>query len=231
MKIVSFNEKGGCGKTTAVVNAAALCVERGVRCVVLDADRQKNTARFFARATGQEYYGQDLQCGSVVITNDEGAVNGGGLVLIDCKPVLTSLGEIPPVDLVLIPIDGQWAADGSVNVIEEVQRARPGTRIVVWANKFYDSKFGKAELNQIATELGVELYRFPIMASENFKRSEMMSQAVWKIPYASRSAAVQNFKMFCEWIVGGCSTSGTYTASDASRSEFSDYRRTSYARR
>jgi cellulose biosynthesis protein BcsQ len=223
MKILSFNAKGGSGKSTAAIGIAALAKEQGEKCVLVDADTQKNAARFFARMEGRDLNSEDLIVGSLLVTGEFGEADRAGLSIIDAPPTIGSLAEIPPVDLILIPIDGQFAADGSVTVLEQVARTRPKTRVVAWANKFHDSKFGRAELRNISEELGVELFRFPVPSSEYFKRSELLSKAVWSVPYASRSIAVQNFKLLCQWAVDGCQPSGTY-ASDAERSEFSNYK-------
>jgi len=49
MKVFSIiNEKGGCGKTTTCVNVASALADNGVRTLIIDADSQGNSTRFFS---------------------------------------------------------------------------------------------------------------------------------------------------------------------------------------
>lgn len=230
MIVLSFNLKGGCGKTTLVVNTAAMAEQEGEPCLVLDADPQKNSSRFLARYAGKEYNrGTDLHLGSILVTGETANVHSAtGLVLVDAPPdyrFIENFDRSFDIDVLLIPIDGSWAADGSIEVIEQVQRISPNTKVVLWYNKAYDSKFTRAELVQVAEELGeIRLFRHPIPASENFKRSESLSKPVWSVPYASRSLATTNMQIFCSWILNGCSDDEIYMPNDAAgRAEFGSY--------
>lgn len=231
--VVVYNLKGGCGKTTAVVNCAIMAYVLGIPCVVLDADPQKNTTRFLARYAKREFVrGQNIKFGTVLVTGDIGEIEDTEvdcLLLIDAPPDYRFLQNFErnfDIDVLLVPVDGSWAADGSVEVIEKVQSITPETNVILWYNKAYDSKFTRAELKQISEELGmVKLFRHPIPASENFKRSESLSVPVWEVPYASRSLATMNMKIFCEWVVNGCDDDEVYSVEDAvGRSEFASYR-------
>ncbi|GHU58205.1 chromosome partitioning protein Soj [Clostridia bacterium] len=53
-KIAIYNNKGGCGKTTSVINLAYAFGEMNKRTLVLDCDNQQNSLRFFAeKARGE----------------------------------------------------------------------------------------------------------------------------------------------------------------------------------
>lgn len=231
MNVLSFNLKGGCGKTTLVVNTAVRAEEQGERALVLDADPQKNSSRFLSRYAKREYNtGTSFQVGCVSVTGELEAVQtaGNSLVLIDAPPdyrFIESFGRDFGIDVLLIPIDGSWAADGSIEVLEQIQRISPATRVFLWYNKSYDSKFSRAELRQIAEELGmVSLFRHPIPASENFKRSESLSVPVWRVPYASRSLATTNLTILTDWIINGCDDSEVLAVDDIDgRAEFGAY--------
>jgi len=231
MNILPFNLKGGCGKTTLTVNTAVLAEQVSEPCLVLDADPQKNSSRFLSRYAKRDFNpGSDFSIGSLTVTGDASRIaSTSGLVLVDAPPdyrFIQNFDHSYKIDVLLLPIDGTWAADGSIEVIQQIQQISPGTKIVLWANKAYDSKFSRAELNQLADELDmVRLFRYPIPASEYFKKSETYSQAVWDVSYATRSIAATNMKILCNWILDGCNDDETYLPGEAARNtEFSSYR-------
>lgn len=224
MIVLSYNLKGGVGKSTLVCNTAVLCADKGIPAVVIDGDLQRNTSCFLAELGKTEYSkGRTFDYGSVKVGEDVGLLEENNkLILVDAPPALRFVSEIPKVDVILIPVDGLWAADGSVTVIADAKKVAPNARIIVWYNKAYDSKFSKHERKQLAEEFGiVELFKLPVPASENFERSVMLNLPVWKVPYSSRSVAVQNFKLLCEFVSNGCPDGFTYESEDLERAAFS----------
>lgn len=53
-KIVIANQKGGCAKTTTVVNMAACLAERGLKVLVIDLDPQSNTSQWLGIDDGSK---------------------------------------------------------------------------------------------------------------------------------------------------------------------------------
>jgi chromosome partitioning protein len=51
LKICCYNYKGGCGKTTIMVNAAAACAKQGKKVLQIDLDPQCNTTQFCGTQT------------------------------------------------------------------------------------------------------------------------------------------------------------------------------------
>lgn len=224
MKILNYNLKGGCGKSTATVNAACLAQHKNIKTLIIDGDLQHNTSSFLSVLAKTDYVrGRGFKYGSVEVTRDETRINDEiDLMIIDAPPALNYVSNVAKdVDVILIPIDGIWAADGSITVISEAKQKAPGARAIIWYNKAADSKFSRQERKQLAEELTmVELFRLPIPASENFERSAMLNVPVWEVPYSSRSYAVQNFRLLCEFIINGCPSNQTYKE-DEEREEFS----------
>lgn len=56
---VVFNQKGGVGKTTVLVNVAAIAAERGKRTLVIDLDAQCNASQYLLSSDGRQ-----AECGS-----------------------------------------------------------------------------------------------------------------------------------------------------------------------
>jgi chromosome partitioning protein len=54
MRIAFFNNKGGVGKSTAVINVAHRLSKLGKQVLVCDCDDQRNTFEFFRNGTGDD---------------------------------------------------------------------------------------------------------------------------------------------------------------------------------
>jgi chromosome partitioning protein len=62
MKLGFYNNKGGVGKTTSVINLAYLYAKTGMKTLVIDCDTQRNAHNFFkfnSPPNGEKYTAKD----------------------------------------------------------------------------------------------------------------------------------------------------------------------------
>jgi cellulose biosynthesis protein BcsQ len=221
MVVAIYNNKGGAGKSTLTSHVGFRAIERNMSITILDIDRQRNTMSWLSKHDNTT---EPYNVGSVRVTNDYAEVNNNGLVVIDCPPSFNVVSEIKDsVDVWLIPIDGRFSVDGSMNVLSEIGN----TRCVIVVNKAYDSKFGTSELKQIA-QLPVDLFRFPIPTQDVVRKAEMLGVSAWKVPYGIRSSTAQNLKLFADWVLDGLKGTSTYTGDD--KMYLATNKRSSYGR-
>jgi chromosome partitioning protein len=84
IQISIANQKGGCGKTTTVMNLAGVFTKIGYSVLVVDADRQKSALRWSLASKGES-----LPFHVAVSTDlDTSMLNAYELVFVDCPPGL-----------------------------------------------------------------------------------------------------------------------------------------------
>lgn len=206
MKIVVYNNKGGCGKSTLTCHVAFSAIERGYPLTVIDADRQNNAMQWLS---AHEWDGDEsYDVGSIHVTTDI-ETDDSGLVIVDAPPAFDFVQNFKSADVWIIPVSGRFSVSGAMNVIEEVRLVGRG-RIVLVANMCdVNTMIGKTEIEQIR-KLNVELFKFPIPRHDTVRKGEMQGVASWQVPYGSRSSAAQNLKLFANWVLGGCNSGGVY---------------------
>lgn len=200
MIVAFYNNKGGAGKSTLCAHAAFRAVEQKKTATLVDIDRQRNSMSWLS---GHNWNGEFFENGTVRCTTDSAEMENGGLVLVDCPPSFTVVQELPNVDVWIIPVDGRFATDGSLNVIKELRASKSTARVVVVVNKALDSKFGRLEMEQFS-QIPCELFRFPITVGDVVRKAEMTGVACWQVPYGIRSSTAQNLQMFADWVLSGC---------------------------
>ena len=72
MKIITmYNNKGGVGKTTSVINIAYSLSKMGKKVLVMDFDEQKNSSRFFLESGDERGYAPTRYENIFIMTYDE----------------------------------------------------------------------------------------------------------------------------------------------------------------
>ena len=131
-----FNNKGGVGKSSGVINVAHALTKLGKRVLVVDCDSQRNTFRFFSdgdkpEASATRYENLDILKGAYRRTNNSGDKSELAIprdydyALLDMPPALDQKTKsiISLSDYVFVPIElGTFAIQGIANVTEAIDR-------------------------------------------------------------------------------------------------------------
>lgn len=135
--ISCLNLKGGCGKSSTIVNLGGIFVEKKKRPVLIDLDEQKS-ATHWARQGGDKFpfpvIPLSVETASKVKSEIERLANEhkADTILIDTPPQLEDDALIAALlsDVVLIPVSPSpldiWAAEQAVKTIKEAREERGG---------------------------------------------------------------------------------------------------------
>ena len=122
--IALFNNKGGCGKSTAVINIAFEIAKLGKRVMVADMDSQLNSFRFFAEKDSKTTYSGKTRYKNIDITCDKTCfIENYDYVIFDMPPALNDNTRriISMCDYVFVPIElGTFSISGIANVTEAI---------------------------------------------------------------------------------------------------------------
>lgn len=204
------NHKGGCGKTTLTHHLGEYLAEKGLRVLVWDADKQRNTYRRFARI---EY--KAAQCPIIewskgcrcVAQPGEWAVSESmqtsyDVVLVDTAPN-EDLPEGPTADVVMVPVrdlDSALGAgtvvDGILNNVEEGIDAPP---IFLVKNALAGGKRLHRLVADMESGEGVEICPVEVPCGDAIIRTTR-GRPAWKDPYKSRDAKMM--REWCAWAAG-----------------------------
>ena len=142
MKIITmYNNKGGVGKTTSVINIAYSLSKMGKKVLVMDFDEQKNSSRFFLENGDERGYAATRYANISIMTYDECSKKTDNAqitdllkqrenenydyIIFDLPPALNdlTLSMLSYCDYVFVPIElGTFAIQGITVVVDTLSR-------------------------------------------------------------------------------------------------------------
>ena len=137
--VISFlNQKGGCGKTTASINLAAMLDSMGYTVELVNLDPQGTaldwaTTRANVRSEDESLF-RVSQMGTNISREIKSVKRGCDFVIVDGAPQVQALTvqAIKSADIVVIPVQPTqadvWATDMIVDIIKEIHEIRDEKR-------------------------------------------------------------------------------------------------------
>lgn len=210
MRIITFyNNKGGVGKTTSVINIAYYLHKSGKKVLVVDCDSQSNSYRFFKGKdklhTRYENIDIDMYIGQNGETFNVSSYEDYDFIILDLPPALndftgTMLGIC---DYVFVPIElGMFAVQGIPVVIDTVNQttAKFGGCFVV---KYDNDNPSDASLLEILKEkIGAKVLNAVIPYSRVVKNS--VNYGITAGEYMDWMGASEQYKLLTDEIVHIC---------------------------
>lgn len=206
MLIAILNSKGGVGKSTLAVHAAAWLQEQGLRLVVLDADAQSSTSEWLSQAAPSI---RIERCATVARINEclSGAVAGYDVVLADGPAALgaETVTLAGAADLVLMPIGPSMmdvrASYRTARLLYHVRlRLRRDGRpqVLTVLNRVQS----RTRLAQVVVEAvgryGFAVARTPLSLRQAYAEACGRGTVVWRMGAAGHGAAVEIGRLFDE---------------------------------
>lgn len=181
--ILSFaGQKGGAGKSTLSIATAAEFHRRGLRTLLVDADKQGTAATWGAVASDVKSpnytYPDVIMMGSNLHRQLPSVANSYDIVIIDCpgRDDDQQRGALAASDLVIVPITPDtsdvWALTGTLELVSQAQTFRPDLKAHLVLNRLRSSTaeaasarltLADAKIPILKTEIGlrVDFGRFP----------------------------------------------------------------------
>ncbi len=190
MKIITmYNNKGGVGKTTSVINIAYSLSKMGKKILVMDFDEQKNSSRFFLGDGDNRGYAPTRYANISIMTYDECKKTDTAhmtdllkqkedenydYIIFDLPPALNdlTLSMLGFCDYVFVPIElGTFAIQGITVVVDTLSRisAKFGGCFVVKFDNENPSDYSL--LNVLKDALGAKVLTSIIPFSRVIKNS------------------------------------------------------------
>ena len=213
IKIAFFNNKGGVGKSSAVINIAHAMTRLNKSVLVVDCDDQKNTFRFFSDEQESDYSG-DTRYKNLDIellidrTNPYASSANLGIYnyeLLDLPPSLDERTRkiISDCDFVFVPIElGTFAIQGIANVTEAI--AATGARFGgCFVSKFDRKNPADHELDELLRQtLGNKVMAAKIPYSRVIKNSISYRQTAFE--YMEWTSAADAYVSLTTEIIAIC---------------------------
>ena len=209
IKIGLYNNKGGVGKSVAVINIAHTLLRMGKRVAVIDADKQMNSFHFFSDEPSKKYSGDSrYENIEIYLAKDVYKIpNEYDYIIYDLPPALDSSTKkiLSKCDYVFVPIElGTFAISGIANVTDAVAatKAKLGGCFI---NKFDYNNPADLELDKMLREtLGDKILTTRIPNSRVIKNSISFRQTAFEyMPWANAAELFKSLTHEIMWICGG----------------------------
>jgi chromosome partitioning protein len=214
MKIAFFNNKGGVGKTTSVINVAYALSNSKQKVLVIDCDKQLNAFRFFAenahfKTTIQPTRYERLEiCSYDKKRESSQEFREYDYVIFDLPPALSEVTRniLKLADYVFVPIDiSTFSLQGLPKVTEEISASGVklgGVFISMLESKSSRTKAQNDIIETITTLLGDKLLETTIPRNNTAQVSIVYRETVFERMHWG--SASQAFGALTEEIVGRC---------------------------
>ena len=184
LKVGFYNHKGGCGKTTAVINIAYVLQKTGKKILVVDCDSQMNCFSFFQSGKNKQAH-QPSKYDNVFTATWSSYVNHGtdvefDYIIFDLPPALTD--EVKEIirhcDAVFVPIIlGYFEVSGLADVTAEIQKQ--GAKLGgVFAAMFNPANNDGEAINELRSILKNRLLNTIIPWSKTVRESQKAEVAI-----------------------------------------------------
>ncbi len=204
MIISLVNQKGGVGKTTAVVNLASGLAEADYRILVIDSDPQGSVIQWQSIADRQEFDVRHLS-GPQLKNELKSLGRRYDHIIIDTPPAIEDITRtvIEVTNLALIPIAPSpldiWSSQETISLINSLKKRyrKLSARILIY-RKIPGTRLGKE-----ARE-AMQSYELDILSSEISQRIvfvEAMIAGLSVLQFAPKSIAASEIRSLCKEIV------------------------------
>jgi len=204
MIISLVNQKGGVGKTTAVINLASGLAERGDQILVVDSDPQGSVIQWQSIAGVNEF--DAVHFPSAQLNRKLKALNRRYRhTVIDSPPAIEEItrAAVQASDLVIIPIAPSpldiWSSKETIALVNTLGKRQPNLK----AKLLIYRKIPGTRLAKEARE-AMRSYGLDILATEIYQRIvfvEAMIAGLSVLQYAPKSIAADEIRSLCEEIL------------------------------
>jgi len=196
MVIACVSQKGGVGKTTLALGAAAYITRQGATAALVDADPQR-TAVTWAALREEEAFpiSAPPPAPEAVLSEIERWERECRYVVVDGPPRAEALSRAAIIasDLVLLPVEASgasdWAVATTVAQVREAQALRPDLQVAMVLSRYVPRTVIAREIRQHVAEHGVRLLRSGVASRVQLAEALTMGRTIFE--WAPRSHAAK----------------------------------------